>query len=136
MGGVGVELSSGGLGEMCDCRFTAGRKGDRGGRGGDGRGVVEGDAESILDLGVSEKLGGGPAMPTRRERGSLLGEGEVESAIEVIWFYFRGGVMCGLSGWCQKRWTRRGYGPFRHQDVPTLFCAVPSATSVWYLRQG
>ena len=63
--------------------------------------------ESILDFGVSEKLGGGPAMPTRRERGSL-GEVEAESGIEVIWIWIRGGMMGGLGSWGQKEegnWT-------------------------------
>ncbi len=101
--GSGFGLVSGGFGAVSDCRLCEGRRGDLGGRGGDGSaGVMEDvDEASILDLGVSEKFGGGPAMPTRRERGSL-GEVEGESVIEAIWICSRGGMMGGLSNWCQK----------------------------------
>ena len=75
------------FGTGSDCRLKPGRKGERGGKsGGEERGGVSGEDESsVEDLGEREKVVGGPAAPTRQERGSLLGGEEFGSAIEVIW---------------------------------------------------
>lgn len=121
------------FGAGSDCRLKPGRRGDLGGSGGEESGgeVVEA-VSSILDFGESEKDGGGPATPTRRERGSLLGGEEVGSAIEVIWILLPGrndGV--AFQALCQKEEVVLGLSATRES---TLFCVrSPTGTRHWIL---